>query len=29
VRALVAAAEGSASAKDGDIVVEAEVRWAR
>ena len=29
VRALVAAAEGSASAKDGDIVGEVEVRWAR
>ncbi len=29
LRALVAGAEGSASAKDGDVVGEAEVRWAR
>ena len=29
VRALVAGAEASASAEDGDMVGEAEVRWAR
>ncbi len=29
MRALVARAEASASAKDGDVVGEAEVRWVR
>jgi hypothetical protein len=29
IRALVAGIDASASAKDGDIVGEAEVRWAR